>query len=75
MRISLQWVKRSPRIRAYVERRTVHIWTDEWMAWWRPNCAGYTDEKSLAGIYSGKQAIDVSHHAGPEKQIFYEVIK
>lgn len=33
------------------------IWSNEHEAWWKPNGNGYTNDRSLAGLYSLSDAI------------------
>lgn len=47
----------------------VAIWSGEHRAWWRANRCGYTNALEAAGVYSLADAIDATHHVGPEKQI------
>lgn len=35
------------------------IWSNEHRAWWRPHRAGYTQCIQQAGIYSGKDAMQI----------------
>jgi hypothetical protein len=80
--ISLSRIKRlenlkSPRIVAYLTRngqRPVRIWSNQWHLWWRPGRCGYTDSIYQAGVYTLADALDASHHAGDEKEIYYEFL-
>jgi len=53
----------------------VYIWSGQWGSYWRPNRAGYTYNKSDAGIYTLDDAYDASGHCGPEKHIEYEFVR
>lgn len=54
--------------------RKVHIWSDQWGSYWRPDGSGYTRNINEAGIYTLDDAIRRSGHCGPEKQIVYRFI-
>ena len=51
----------------------VWIWSNQWGAYWRSNSAGYTYERSCAGIYSLAEAFDACAHGSPEKRLFVEI--
>lgn len=75
-RLTLERIKRSALARKLLlGRAEVRIWSNQWLAWWRPRCSGYTDDPEQAGIYSGAEAFQSTSHAGPEKGIQYELIQ
>jgi len=49
------------------------IWSGEHMAWWGPKARGYTTDEYDAGVYKFIDAWNISNHAGPEKQIEFEL--
>jgi len=63
------------RSRAKLVGRKVLIWSGEHYAWWRPGRAGYTTEKSAAGVYDFEDAWQSTKHCGPEKRIDFMVCK
>jgi len=44
---------------------TYLIWSNEHMAWWRPNKCGYTTSIIAAGHYSKEEAIAICAYADP----------
>ena len=50
------------------------IWNGMYMAYWRPNGAGYTRTALNAGIYTIQEAYEWTSHVGEEKQIAYEML-
>jgi hypothetical protein len=54
--------------------RRVRIWSGEWMAYWRPNAAGYVEKPKYAGEWTLREAYEMTSHCGPEKQIIFERI-
>lgn len=76
--LSLQAIKRAEEkgIRCQKARdfrgRHVRIWSAEHGCYWRPEAAGYTQDKLEAGLYIFEDAVRRTHHCGPEKKIFYE---
>lgn len=69
----LERVLRYPGVRRKWQGRTVHIWSGQWDAYWRPKGAGYTTETAEAGRWDIEEAIKLSQHCGPEKQIQFYV--
>jgi hypothetical protein len=69
--VELRKLKRWPTLERHLKGKKVRIYSGEWMAWWRPDGAGYTTIKAEAGIYDFDDAVKRSHHAGPEKRIKY----
>lgn len=51
------------------------IWSNEKLAWWRTDGAGYTEEEVDAGIYSFQHAWDRTSHCDVTKGIVYEVFE
>jgi hypothetical protein len=49
----------------------VLIRSGEHSAWWRPDAAGYTDDRTQAGIYDFLDAYERTVHCGREKRISY----
>lgn len=50
----------------------VLIWSGEHSLWWMANRAGYTPIRAEAGVYAPLDALHVTRHCGPEKEIeFY----
>lgn len=47
----------------------VAIWSSEHNAWWRAERCGYVADPTGAGLYTLAEAIDATHHVGPEKRI------
>lgn len=72
MRISLNEIKLNPDLKKGMHGKPVFIWSNEHKMWWKPNAAGYTDDRSMAGVYKFEEALSASFHAGPEKEIWYE---
>lgn len=65
--LTQQYLKRHPEKLARFDK--VRIWSKQWMAWWRPNGSGYTDDKAQAGIFDAEDAWRRVRHCGPEKRI------
>ena len=55
--------------------RDVRIWSAEHRLYWRPNGQGYTSDRSEAGVYKFEDAVRRTRHCGPEKRIFYELVR
>lgn len=71
--VTLERIARSPRAKEWLfAKPCVHIIGDGW--YWRPEGAGYTDQRDRAWIVSGQVAWDLTHHCGPEKRIRFEII-
>jgi hypothetical protein len=51
--------------------RNVYIWSAEHGAYWRVGGAGYTENKSEAGIWTMQDAYLTTMHCGREKRIEY----
>ena len=47
------------------------IWSGEHQAFWRPGAHGYTQDRTRAGVYSGKAAMRRAGHCGPSKEIVF----
>lgn len=62
-----------PKARRFVGK-SVHIWSGEHRAYWRPHSAGYTTEVERAGTYDFMDAYYRTRHCGPEKKIVYELM-
>ncbi len=74
-RITLEEVKNDERKRELLVRAPkVWIWSGQWMAWWRPEASGYTDETDRAGVYTGAKALEIGSHCGPEKKLAYDIL-
>lgn len=71
--ITLEKLKRYASIKQKWLGKKVRIYSEQWRMWWRENGNGYTDNESEAWVTTFEHAWDVSHHAGPEKQIKYQV--
>lgn len=78
MRYKLEELKKNPELIKKLsdpdENKLCLIWSGEWESWWTPNASGYTKEQCEAGIYRFRDAWNISHHAGPEKQIEYHLL-
>jgi len=48
-----------------------HIWSEEHLAFWRPEGLGYTVDESEAGKWYLDDAWKLTEHCGKEKQIQY----
>lgn len=70
--ITLTQLKTNPSILSSQGEELVHIWSGQWSAWYRPGCAGYTNEKQQAGKFTLKDAFEKTMHCGPEKDISFE---
>lgn len=57
----------------------VRIYSREHHAWWRKGSGGqgngYAIQRDEAGVWSLYDALEMSHHCGPEKGIQYEVVE
>jgi hypothetical protein len=53
----------------------VYIWSGEHQSYWRENAGGYTQSKYFAGIYTAKQAYNLCHHCGSEKELSLIIVK
>jgi len=73
MKITLERVKRSPRMVDYLSRKLVRIWSGEHMAYWGPRNSGYFDLAG-AGFYDGDDAYLTTKHCGPEKKIEFDIV-
>ena len=74
-RITLEEAKENEGKRDQVMRASkVLLWSGQWMAWWRPDASGYTDEMDRAGVYSGEKAWTDGKHCGPEKKLAYDIL-
>ena len=66
--LTLEHVKKFPdKIKRF---KSVHIWSDQWSAWWRDGGSGYTDDIQ-AGIFTPEEAYGITCHCGKEKRIIY----
>jgi hypothetical protein len=77
MRLTLKAIQqgRAPKAFERFKGRKVLIWSAQWLAWWRPESAGYTSAINDAGIYDFDDAYKRTLHCGPEKRIEYITIK
>ena len=72
MKITLNGIKRTHNgISTKWLARKVYIWSREHGAYWRPEAAGYTDDKDQAGIWDFQKAYLTTQHCGREKHIEY----
>jgi hypothetical protein len=71
-RLPLEKLKRWPSLKRQLEQQHVHIWSGEWMLYWRSNGAGYTDQRSEAGVYTLEDALLRTFHCSREKKIAFE---
>lgn len=72
-RFTLEGVAADPEVLAQLGAVEVLIWSGQWSAYWRPNCAGYAAERDEAGRYTFAEAWASTHHCGPEKAIAFEL--
>lgn len=75
MRITLNGIKRThsgPSTKWLA--RKVYIWSREHDAYWRPEGAGYTEDKAQAGIWDFQDAYLTTLHCGREKKIEYVAV-
>lgn len=49
----------------------VRIWSGEQNKWWKAAGCGYTENKSMAGVYDFEKAYELTNHYGPENKIEY----
>lgn len=75
LRINLEVLKDNHELRNELNNETVRIWTDEWNSWYRKEYCGYTIDIREAGIYKLEDAYNHIGHAGPEKQLIFEIVK
>jgi len=66
--------KGGDRTLAKLKGANVYIWSGQWGMYWRPNAAGYTPNKTEAGVYTISDAYEATSHCGWEKRIAYEVV-
>lgn len=69
--VRLVKLKRWPSLARFLSGKLVRIWSEEWLAWWRPDGAGYTSDLAGAGIYTFEDAFNRSSHCDPSKGICY----
>ena len=55
--------------------RYVLVYSAEHGAWWRPGNCGYTLLRDEAGVYTFLQALRLTQHCGPEKDIRYDFVQ
>lgn len=55
--------------------KVVHIYSAEHGAYWRRGNAGYTQDTGEAALYRLAVAFDITCHCGPEKRIYYQLLK
>lgn len=58
-----------PHVTVQAKTDRVAIWSGEHHAWWGPDRCGYFTDAASAGLYTLADAIDATHHVGPEKRI------
>ncbi|MGB5217379.1 MAG: hypothetical protein WBN66_03675 [Smithella sp.] len=66
---TLERVMRWPSCADKIKGKFVLIFSREHLAYWRPNAAGYTDCKEMAGVWPFADAFKRTRHCGPEKMI------
>lgn len=72
--IDLESIKANPALRQNFDGMSCLIYSWQWGYYWRPNGCGYGC-KDEAGIYQFNDAVDRTHHCGPEKGIWFELLK
>jgi len=72
-RFNMRMFKINPSLINLVDKCKVLIRSSEWGSYWRPNGAGYTEQKCDAGIYDFKEAFASTRHCGSEKGIYFQV--
>ncbi len=68
--ITLEEVKENPEL---ITDDFVFIYSNEHNLFWRNKGCGYTNNIEQAGMYSFKDAFDITKHCGVEKQIRFYV--
>ena len=71
--VELTKLKRWPTLKRHLLGKRVRIFSAEWSMFWRENGNGYTPHQEDAWVTTFEHAWDVSHHAGPEKKLRYDV--
>lgn len=72
--LTLERAINCPDIRDRLEDRFVLIYSGEHKTYWRPDAAGYTEDKEQAGVYSFQLAFKKTRHCGPEKKIEFHMV-
>lgn len=71
--LSLEAIKANPDLRDMYSGELCRIYSAQWGYYWRPQYSGYGSRED-AGVYTFRDAIDRTHHCGPEKGIWYEFV-
>jgi hypothetical protein len=71
--VSLEAIKANPELAKQFVGMTCRIYSDQWGYYWRERCAGY-GKADEAGIYDFDYALNRTHHCGPEKGIWFELL-
>lgn len=71
--LDLESIKANPELESRFSELKCRIFSHQWGYYWREKACGY-GKKSEAGIYTFKDALKRTHHCGPEKGIWFELI-
>lgn len=71
--VSLEAIKDNPELAKQFNGMQCRIFSQQWGYYWRENCAGY-GQLSSAGTYDFDDALNSTHHCGPEKGIWFELL-
>lgn len=71
--ISLEAIKANPELANKFKVMKCRIYSWQWAYYWRAGGSGYC-QLSEAGIYDFNDALSRTHHCGPEKGIWFELL-
>jgi hypothetical protein len=71
--ISLEAIKANPQLEKQFTGMRCRIYSNQWGYYWREKCAGYGKQPE-AGIFDFSYALGRTHHCGPEKDIWFDLL-